>query len=113
MVGGCAGVWAKKDQEVHAKDFFDPKVPQGQLNPDRGLIQYRNGGKVPPQPDDLLVFTDTVYGHVAIVTAVDADSIEVIQQNKESSRQKFILVEKDGGYFVGDDRQPAGWLRKE
>lgn len=96
----------------NAKDFFDSSVPQGGLNEERGLIQYRNGGKMVPKPDDILVFRNSVYGHVAIVTKVTPDSVEVIQQNEKSSRQVFKLVQKNQRYFVGATIQPAGWLRK-
>lgn len=98
----------------NAKDFFDSKVKQGELNKGRGLHQYRNGENVEPQADDLLVFTDTTYGHVAIITEVGKDYIEVIQQNiYNTPRQKFMLTEKDGKYFITEPRKPAGWLRKE
>lgn len=98
----------------NAKDFFDPKLGQGQLNKGRGLIQYRNGDNVKPQPDDLLVFTDTSFGHVAIVTEVASDYIEVIQQNVYGqTRARFELVTEGGNFFVGKKRKPAGWLRKE
>lgn len=65
----------------HAKDFWDEGVRQGAMNKKRGLLQYRNGGPVPPVAGDLVVFTNGGYGHVAIVTAVSSNSVEVIQQN--------------------------------
>lgn len=98
----------------NAKDFFDDKLPQGELNNQRGLIQYKNGGNVKPAPDDLIVFTDTKFGHVAIVTKVTSDNIEVIQQNIYGHpRQLYKLTEENGKYIVGDKRKPAGWLRKK
>jgi len=97
----------------NAKDFFDISVPQGKLNKKRDLVQYRNGESEPPKPDDLIVFTDTKYGHVAIVTEVGEDYIEIIQQNVyKKSRVRYELVYKDGRYYV-EGRKPAGWLRKE
>lgn len=97
----------------NAKDFFDPKVAQGKLNKDRGLIQYKNGGNEKPKADDILIFTDTKYGHVAIVTKVTDDHIVIIQQNMGTrTRDMFDLECKDGKYFVGGKRIPAGWLRK-
>lgn len=96
----------------HARTFFDPEVSQGGLNPRRGLVQFRNGGAEPPRPDDLLVFTDTTYGHVAIVTAVRSDAVEVIQQNVVGrTRQAFVLKTSGGSYSIASPRQPAGWLR--
>jgi hypothetical protein len=98
----------------HAKDFFDPHTPQGKLNQRRGLVQYRNGGGVKPQVDDLIVFTDTKYGHVAIVTEVNPDSVEIIQQNVlNKPRQSIKFQIKAGHYYLGTGKQPAGWLRKE
>ncbi|KEI97349.1 amidase [Clostridium botulinum A2B7 92] len=96
-----------------AKDFFDINTEQGHLNRKRGLIQYRNEENEKPKVDDLLVFTDTKFGHVVIVTEVGDDYIEVIQQNMgSSSRDKFTLKYKNKKYFIGGKRSPAGWLRK-
>lgn len=97
----------------NAKDFFDINTEQGHLNKRRGLIQYRNGENEKPKVDDILVFTDTEFGHVVIVTEVGNDYIEVIQQNMgSSSRDKFTLKYKNKKYFIGGKRSPAGWLRK-
>jgi hypothetical protein len=97
----------------HAKSFFDETLPDGALNPRRGLVQYRNGSTHKPCPDDLMVFTDTKFGHVVIVTAVTGNSLEVIQQNILSGpRARFTLVTSNGHYFVTSPRRPAGWLRK-
>jgi len=96
----------------HAKDFFDPSVAQGQLNTSRGLIQYRNGGDVSPRPDDLLVFTDRRFGHVAIITYVTDSYVEIIQQNIFGrSRERLPLRIEGDQYFIGNRREPAGWLR--
>ncbi len=102
------------DTMGHAKDFFDSTVPQGKLNHRRGLVQYRNGGNVKPRGDDLLVFINGKYGHVAIITKVGKDMIEVVQQNViGQTRQQFALTISNGHYYVGEAEQPAGWLRKE
>jgi hypothetical protein len=98
----------------HAKSFFDDTLPDGVLNPRRGLIQYRNGSAERPRPDDLLVFTDTKYGHVGIVTDTGDTSVAIIQQNiLFHTRQRFSLVVSNGRYFVTTPRTPAGWLRKQ
>lgn len=98
----------------NARDFYDPTVPQGGMNYLRGLIQYRNGGNMKPQVDDVLVFTYSQYGHVAIVTEVYSDCIEIIQQNVASgTRQKIKLESRKGQYYLGNGREPAAWLRKE
>ena len=61
------------DAYGHAKDFFDPDIADGGLNPARDLRQYVNGGTHPPAVGDLLVFGASpvnAYGHVAIICAV-------------------------------------------
>jgi hypothetical protein len=98
----------------HAKSFFDKDLPDGAFNPRRGLVQYRNGSTNMPCADDLMVFTDTGYGHVVIITEVSGNSLEVIQQNILSgTRRRFSLVASNGHYFVTAPRQPAGWLRQK
>ncbi|MDR3602276.1 MAG: CHAP domain-containing protein [Desulfosporosinus sp.] len=97
----------------NAKDFYNPLVPQGGMNSQRGLIQYRNGGNEKPEPDDILVFTNVPYGHVAIVTKVTRNSIEVIQQNEKYPRQLFTLTVNNNHFFVGTNLKPVGWLRKQ
>ncbi len=98
----------------NAKDFLDNRVPSGKLNHRRGLLQYRNGSIDKPQVDDLLVFTYGQYGHVAIISKVGDDFIEVVQQNVEGhTRQVLPLSIKSGRYNIGDGTQPVGWLRLE
>lgn len=95
----------------HAKDFFDAKLQHGALNKKRGLLQYYNGMNEKPQADDLLIYGGK-YGHVAIVTKVSDDEVEVIQQNIfMHPRQTFPLIVKDGTYTIGDSKKPNGWLR--
>lgn len=97
----------------NAKDFFDDRVLQGQINTKRNLIQYRNGDNEKPQQDDLIVFNDTKFGHVAIITQVTNDYIEVIQQNIFGKpREQFTIQNVDGKWFIGNEKKPAGWLRK-
>jgi surface antigen len=97
----------------NAKSFFDEHLPDGAFNSRRTLIQYQNGSTNKPRADDLIVFTDTKFGHVAIVTKVDEDSLEVIQQNiLGKTRQRYSLTSTNGHYFVAAPRKPAGWLRE-
>lgn len=96
----------------NARDFFDPSLEQGVLNKKRGLVQFKNGGDERPQADDLLVFNDTKYGHVAIITKVSDKELEVIQQNIYGKpRDRYKISFKNGQYTIGDKRKPAGWLR--
>lgn len=104
------------DSYGHAKDFFNEEIPDGQLNKQRNLIQYRNGGMSQPLVDDLVVFAPTVfnsYGHVAIVSGVTEDEVEIIQQNPGpfgKSREKFSLVKTANGWKIANERL-LGWLR--
>lgn len=101
----------------HAKSFFLESVPNGAENPERALRQYRNGAGERPMAEDLIVFSPWIlnrYGHVAIVSAVGPDFIEVIQQNPGpfgSSRERYPLAFRDGRWRVGHDRA-LGWLRR-
>lgn len=102
----------------HAKDFYDASLEDGQINRDRNLIQFTNPSSTKPQMNDLLIFSPTTfnqYGHVAIISKVDGDEIEIIQQNAgafSSSREKFPISLKDGKWEI-EDSDIAGWLRKE
>ncbi len=99
------------DGAGHAKYFFNPMLEQGQLNEQRGLFQYHNGGDVQPQVDDLLVFDDGAYGHVAIISEIGDGWLEVIQQNSEVPRERYTLTEEDGEYNITGEKKAAGWLR--
>ena len=100
----------------HARDFFLETVPNGKLNKERMLVQYRNGAGDVPAIEDLLVFTPGVfsgYGHVAIVIEVGRDFIEIIQQNPGpfgATRERIPLENDHGVLRVGHSRV-LGWLR--
>ena len=106
------------DAYGHAKDFFDPKVKDGELNAKRNLVQYTNPGKSKPQVGDLIIFSGSVlnrFGHVSIISKVSEDEVEIIQQNPgpfSSSRENFTLETQKGNYKIDNDRL-LGWLRKE
>lgn len=100
------------DAMGHARSFFDETLSDSGLNPRRGLIQSHNGSTERPRPDDLLVFTDTKYGHVGIVTESGDSTVEIIQQNiLGHTRQRLFLTVTNGHYFITSPRKPAGWLR--
>lgn len=102
----------------HARDFFHPGVADGALNPDRGLRQYKNGGKSRPEPGDLLVMGGH-YGHVGIISAVGEDYAELVQQNPgpdAPSRIKIRLTAEGEGperRWTLQNKRIMGWLRKE
>lgn len=101
----------------HARDFFDPTLADGAFNPRRALLQFRNGGHALPAVDDIVVYAPWLlnrFGHVAIVSRVDANGIEIIQQNPGPfgpSREWHPLKQVDGRWQVGHERL-LGWLRR-
>ncbi len=101
----------------NAKDFFDASLTDSSFNTKRGLMQFTNGSRSKPQPEDLLIFdghAGNPYGHVAIIAAADSNKIIIIQQNPGpfgSSRDTFKLNCNSGKWFIGRDRA-LGWLRK-
>lgn len=105
------------DSYGHAKDFFNKTLADGKYNKQRNLTQYTNPSQTKPKVDDLLIFDGTTfnkYGHVAIVSKVVDDEIEIIQQNpgpNGKSRVTFKLKNKNGEWTIKNDRI-LGWLRK-
>lgn len=96
----------------HAKHFFDASIKQGDMNPARGMLQFRQGGEVKPQAGDLIVFDRSAHGHVAIVSKVEPFAIEVVQQNMPRARISLPMWQAQGGYHVGSEVMPAvAWLR--
>lgn len=97
----------------HAKSFFDPAVPHGGWNAQRGLRQFVNGAGERPRLDDLVVWTSGTFGHVAVVGKVGGDFVEVVQQNvREGSRMRLCLAGEAEGYRMGGEDGPAGFLRR-
>ena len=105
------------DSYGHAKDFYDQSIASGELNRKRNLLQFANGGEHPPQVGDILVFKASLlnrFGHVAIVSRVDAQQVEIIQQNPgpfAASRVQYPLTHKQQLWTIDQDRI-LGWLRK-
>ncbi|OLS58842.1 CHAP domain-containing protein [Pseudomonas putida] len=104
------------DSYGHAKDFFDPRLIDGEVNPQRAMLQFRNGSSVRPQAEDLLVFAPTLlnrYGHVAVIANVGEGSLEIAQQNPgpfAGSRETLRLMAREGRWYV-EQSQVLGWLR--
>ncbi|MCE3227878.1 MAG: domain containing protein [Bacteroidetes bacterium] len=97
------------DSYGNAKDFFDDSIEDGKINAKRGLLQYKNPSKSKPQTGDLLVFGGHVrnqYGHVAIISNVTENSVEIIQQNPGPfafPRATYALLLKNGKFNIGHD----------
>lgn len=105
------------DTYGNAKDFFDDTIADGSLNIKRNLMQYKNPGKTKPAVGDLIIFDGHVgnrYGHVAIISAVGENKIEIIQQNPgpfAKSRVNISYHLKDNQYEI-QNKRVLGWLRK-
>ena len=106
------------DSYGNAKDFFNKDLKDGQLNTKRALTQYSNPSISRPKVDDLLIFSGTKhnsFGHVAIVSNVTGNEVEIVQQNPgptAKSRATFS-IESQGGKWKINNERIMGWLRKE
>ena len=106
------------DSYGHAKDFFDGTLTDGQKNLKRDLIQYTNPSATKPKQGDIVIFQGTLlnrYGHVAIISEVSDESVEIIQQNPgpfKHSRERFALHHENNVWKI-EKRNLLGWLRKE
>ncbi len=105
------------DARGHGKNFFSPALMDGEMNPQRRLIQYSNPSVAAPQVEDIVVFGSwwlNRSGHVAIVTRVDSESVEIIQQNPGpfgSAREVLPLRQERGVWRIGH-RRVLGWLHR-
>ena len=105
------------DTYGHAKDFFKSQITDGEINKQRNLKQFKNPSKSKPKINDLVIYSGNTlnkYGHVAIISNVTENEIEIIQQNPGpfgSSREKYELTNSDGKWQIENNRI-LGWLRK-
>jgi len=101
------------DTYGHAKDFYAPQFGDGELNTLRNLFQYKNGSFFKPRVNDILVFHGDQYGHVAIISNVTKNEVEIIQQNVGvDSRYTMALGVLDDGTFHVMHKDVLGWLGK-
>ena len=99
----------------HACSFYKKGIKDGQRNVQRNLIQYSNPGKMKPHVDDLIVFPGNKYnpyGHVAIISKVTDNEIEVVQQNTGFGSRATFGLTKTGNWWKINIKA-LGWLRKE
>ena len=99
----------------HAKDFYDKALIDGQKSTARDLIQYSNPSRTKPKVDDLIVFGATrfnPYGHVAIISKVTDDKIEIVQQNTGLRTRATFTLKKTGNWWK-IHVNALGWLRKD
>jgi len=104
------------DSYGHAKDFFDTSLPSGKINKARGMYQFRNNTFEKPKVDDLCIIGPSPgnkFGHLFIVTKVNSNSIEFVQQNggySNPSRGEYQLINQDGQWNL-KAANLLGWLR--
>jgi len=99
----------------HANSFFNNSIKDGDKNTERNLYQFTNPSFTKPEDDDLIVMGGGKFGHVAIVTKVTDNKIEIIQQNPSNpinTREKFNLIFEDSKWYINNKRI-LGWLRKK
>ncbi len=93
----------------NAKDYFNHTLEEGGLNQERNLFQFINGGESMPNVGDILILTGG-YGHVGIVTLVESDVIEIIQQNvNKCTRKKFNVIKVNQSITIQGETI-LGWL---
>lgn len=98
-----------------AKNFYNANLGDASMNKDRNLKQFSNPSRYKPQIGDLIVFDGTTgnpYGHVAIISAVGDNYVEIVQQNPgpyAPSRENLELTLLNNQYQISDG---LGWLRK-
>ncbi|WP_107039578.1 CHAP domain-containing protein [Brumimicrobium mesophilum] len=106
------------DSYGHALSFYNIKFKDGELNTQRNLLQFTNPSSSKPKIGDLIVFDATIfnsYGHVAIVSNVSDNKIEIIQQNpgpNGSSRDNFYMKLNNQSKWEIESARILGWLRK-
>jgi hypothetical protein len=100
----------------HAKDFFDKSLGDSGFNAARGLMQYRNVRTFKPQVNDMIIYDaypGNPFGHIAIVSKIGNDYIEIVQQNIGKTTRKKISLVNFMDYWTIADYHILGWLRKE
>ncbi len=98
----------------HAKDLFDDSLGDVGYNRERALTQFRNVRSYPPKANDILIYgayPGNPFGHVAIISKVENDYIEIVQQNIGSTTRKKIKLVKFMDYYTIADHNILGWLR--
>lgn len=98
----------------HAKDYFDKRLDNADINEARGLYQFKNIGSHKPQLDDIIVFDASEgnpYGHMGIVSFVSDTEIEIVQQNYgQKTRHRMKLVKYKDIWTIAEF-DLLGWLR--
>lgn len=96
------------DAYGNAVTYYNPRVPDGKMNAQRGLWQFDNPSRWRPAVNDIVVFDSTAhnpYGHIAIISKVSRHEIEIVQQNAgptSPSRVTYALDKTKDGWVIGN-----------
>lgn len=101
----------------HAREFYNYGLTDGTYNKDRALTQYSNPSYSKPQSGDIIIWGPTPnnqYGHVAVISSVADDHIQIVQQNGGQHNPTRINVPMGlkNGKFNVFGKHIVGWLRK-
>jgi surface antigen len=91
------------NQWGHARDFYDPNLSDGAFNTDRALYQYKNISKRQPKVNDIIVFNNTYYGHVAIISEVTDDYIVIKQQHCKNPTKKIKIIYENNKWKIDNN----------
>ena len=96
------------DTYGNAKDFYNKELKDGEINIKRGLLQFSNPSFKKPSVGDIIIFKPYIlnpYGHVAIISNVEDDNIEIVQQNVwKKTREKFKLTYENNKWSINSKR---------
>lgn len=96
------------DTYGNAKDFYNAELKDGDMNVKRGLLQFSNPSFKKPSVGDIVIFKPYIlnpYGHVAIISNVEDDNIEIVQQNVwKKTREKFKLTSENNKWSINSKR---------
>ncbi len=112
QIYGYQGMWVPpftKYAMTAAYQAFDDGY-----HPD-SMAAYGNGGRVPPQKGDVLVFDatwDNPYGHVALVKSVQNGTVTFVEQNYYIGGEDSLPIDSNNNIdSQGRYGEIRGWLR--
>lgn len=90
------------------KELYNHNLKDGEFNELAMLTQYSNPSNHPIKEGDILVFKPNFYnsdGHVAIISKVSGDKLEIVQQNCwKSTRKELKLESRENKWYIADEK---------
>ncbi|MBK6543792.1 MAG: CHAP domain-containing protein [Saprospiraceae bacterium] len=104
------------------KSYYGREIrnPSGNANiyyntsQERNLDAFKNGGTIPPATGDIICSNGGTWGHVAVVSGIEKDSIKVTHQNFGTKAEKKIFRKANNldPFQLSNPYLPIiGWLR--